>query len=218
MVIDRGRDEKTAPPYSAEELEAAKWAIDTLAGNAKDVGIASLEAFEQRLTDDRRQQLYPYQPKQLLLRRELDELFDTTPDLTGADIDVSPFIRSGDERDVAVFWLDARQLREANAPRCHREPQASREDGATSRSLRRELLCGKATKEKPAPRLLPSRRAWLGLDRWRVEGCRAGVAHSGNVICVAPIWAAIRSRGFDPESRHSAVFERAAASSAGRCR
>ena len=41
-----------------------------------------------------------------LLRREFDELFDTTPDLTGADLDISRFIRSGDERDLQVFWLD----------------------------------------------------------------------------------------------------------------
>jgi CRISPR-associated endonuclease/helicase Cas3 len=34
------------------------------------------------------------------------ELFDTTPDLAGADIDVSRFIRETDEHDVQVFWRD----------------------------------------------------------------------------------------------------------------
>jgi hypothetical protein len=45
-------------------------------------------------------------PPHLLLRKEFDELFDTTPDLTGADLDISRFIRSDDERDLQVFWLD----------------------------------------------------------------------------------------------------------------
>jgi CRISPR-associated endonuclease/helicase Cas3 len=39
----------------------------------------------------------------LLLRKEFDELFDNTPDLTGVDLDISRFIRSGDERDLQVF-------------------------------------------------------------------------------------------------------------------
>jgi CRISPR-associated endonuclease/helicase Cas3 len=44
------------------------------------------------------------------LRREWEELFDTSPDLSGADIDISRFIRSGEELDVLVFW---RQIPEA---------------------------------------------------------------------------------------------------------
>jgi CRISPR-associated endonuclease/helicase Cas3 len=40
----------------------------------------------------------------VLRRRDLDALFDTSADLSGADLDVSRFIRSGDERDVSVFW------------------------------------------------------------------------------------------------------------------
>lgn len=42
----------------------------------------------------------------VLRRRDLIELFDTLPDLTGADLDVSRFIRDVDERDVAVAWED----------------------------------------------------------------------------------------------------------------
>ncbi|MFN0241506.1 MAG: CRISPR-associated endonuclease Cas3'' [Planctomycetota bacterium] len=205
VVIDRGRDEKTAPPYTVEELEAAKWAIDTLVANAKDVGIASLEAFEQGLTDERRKQLYPYQPKQLLLRRELDELFDTTPDLTGADIDVSPFIRSGDERDVAVFWLDAPPAKRGErAPLPSKKRRPSREELCNVPFLAaRDWLCGKATKEKPAPRLLPSRRAWVWdwIDgQWKVAERVSLIP--GTVVCVAADTGGYRdARGFDPESK-----------------
>jgi CRISPR-associated endonuclease/helicase Cas3 len=204
VVVDRGRNEKTAPPYSLEELDAAKWAIDTLAVHANDVGIASIEAFEQRLTDDQRTRLYPYQPKQLLLRRELDELFDTTPDLTGADIDVSPFIRSGDERDVSVFWLHVPPIksgRPKTLPSEHRKP--SRDELCSVPFLAaRDWLCGKATKDKRAPRLLPSRRAWVW--DW-IEGAWKIAERSslipGVVVCVAADVGGYRDdRGFDPES------------------
>jgi len=42
----------------------------------------------------------------VLRRRDLLDLFDTTPDLTGLDTDVSRFIRSGRETDVYVAWRD----------------------------------------------------------------------------------------------------------------
>lgn len=49
--------------------------------------------------------LYRFQYIHLLTRRECDELFDTTPDLSGADLDVGRFIREGDDRDVSVCWF-----------------------------------------------------------------------------------------------------------------
>jgi len=63
-----------------------------------------LERYEEALDADQRARLYRYEPAHLLRRRELDDLFDTTPDLSGADLDVSRYIRSGEERDVRVFW------------------------------------------------------------------------------------------------------------------
>lgn len=101
LVVDRGQDEKAAPPYAPEELESAWSALQLLS----DVGIASLEAYEESLSADGRSRLYPYAPSHLLLRREFHDLFDTTPDLTGADLDISRFIRSGDERDLQVSYL-----------------------------------------------------------------------------------------------------------------
>jgi CRISPR-associated endonuclease/helicase Cas3 len=38
--------------------------------------------------------------------KDLAELFDTTPDLAGRDIDVSRFIRETSDLDVQVFWRD----------------------------------------------------------------------------------------------------------------
>jgi CRISPR-associated endonuclease/helicase Cas3 len=40
----------------------------------------------------------------VLRRKDLIELFDTLPDLTGNDIDVSRFIRQSDELDLSVVW------------------------------------------------------------------------------------------------------------------
>jgi CRISPR-associated endonuclease/helicase Cas3 len=48
----------------------------------------------------------PYGPAHVLRRRDLVDLFDTTPDLSGYDLDVSRFVRGGDERDVSVAWRE----------------------------------------------------------------------------------------------------------------
>lgn len=103
IVVDqKPEDDKAAAPYEKPELDAAREAL----GRLTEVSQKSLEMFAAGLTDAERSKLYPYDPRHLLLRKELDELFDTTPDLTGADLDISRFIRSGQERDCQVFWAD----------------------------------------------------------------------------------------------------------------
>ena len=42
----------------------------------------------------------------MIRRKDLDDLFDTDPDLTGFDVDVSPYVRDADDTDVHVFWRD----------------------------------------------------------------------------------------------------------------
>ena len=104
LIADFQHDsDKKAAPYAVAELNVAREACDAL----QDVGVGPthLERFEEE-HQALLPRLYPYEPKHLLLRHELDELFDTSPDLSGADIDVSRFIRSGEERDVHVFWTE----------------------------------------------------------------------------------------------------------------
>jgi len=102
LVADFEHDsDKKAAPYAVAELKAAREACKAL----RDVGPTHLERFEEE-HQTLLPRLYPYEPKHLLLRHELDELFDTSPDLSGADIDISRFIRSGEERDVQVFWAE----------------------------------------------------------------------------------------------------------------
>lgn len=106
IVIDRDirdDDEKNAAPYEPKALSAARECVPELV-EQRDAGLGTLENFEKNLSFKKRKTLYPYDPPHLLLRREIEELFDTTPDLTGADIDISRFIRTGAERDVFIFW------------------------------------------------------------------------------------------------------------------
>ncbi|MXZ93369.1 MAG: CRISPR-associated helicase Cas3' [Cenarchaeum sp. SB0666_bin_15] len=103
VIADFGyTDDKKSAPYTINDLDSTLEACDLL----NDVSPLHLEQLEDEHTS-LLPRLYRYEPSNLLLRNELDELFDTAADLSGADIDISRFIRSGDERDVHVFWADA---------------------------------------------------------------------------------------------------------------
>jgi CRISPR-associated endonuclease/helicase Cas3 len=80
---------KLDKPYTLSDLVDAQ---DTLAG-LTDVGPAALPC--KALTMER---------GLVLRRRDLLDLFDTTPDLAGNDVDVSRFIRDSDDHDVRVCW------------------------------------------------------------------------------------------------------------------
>jgi CRISPR-associated endonuclease/helicase Cas3 len=140
-----------------------------------------LEAFEETYTH-LLPRLYQYEPHHLLLRHELDELFDTTPDLSGADIDISRFIRSGEERDLHVFWAEV--LERTNPPP---EMRPIRKALCAVPFLKaRDWLCGKETSTAKAPRLKKGMRAWVWdwLDgRWRFAERRD--LYPGQTILVA---------------------------------
>ncbi len=198
VVIDRGQDDKSAPPYESSELEAAWFALESVSKRNADVGIASLEEFEDALSIDERTRLYPYEPKHLLLRRELDELFDTTPDLSGADLDISRFIRTGEERDLQVFWLDMPKAKKGErppVPDSRRRPR--REELCSVPFLQaRDWLCGTDAKKS---RLLPSMRAWVWdwIDGEWVVAERSALI-PGRIVCVASDCGGYRvDRGFD---------------------
>lgn len=112
VVLDhKPDDEKKARPYSLEELNSAREAIQGLSH----VSIRDLEEFESNLrasSPQKLKELYPFRPLHVLMQHEFDELFDTSPDLSGGDMDVSRFIReSEDDRDVHIFWrqIDSKQ-------------------------------------------------------------------------------------------------------------
>lgn len=107
VVGSPSEDEKKCAPYTSVELFAAAKGLKRLAETEGDVGPGALERFEESLRQDSDAllpELYPYEPDVVLRGHVIQELFDTSPDLTGADLDVSQYIRSGDDRDVALFW------------------------------------------------------------------------------------------------------------------
>ncbi len=84
-------DEKLATPYLPEELKASRAVLSHLA----DVGSAAIAEVK----------VEPVRPiRPVLRRKDLLDLFDTTPDLAGNDLDISRYVRDGESSDVQVFW------------------------------------------------------------------------------------------------------------------
>ncbi|MDD3978016.1 MAG: CRISPR-associated helicase Cas3' [Methanomicrobium sp.] len=92
--IDVLLDKKnSALPYTEEELSKSYDILTEFEGCS--VGPANLPAVDLNFTH-----------KQIIRKKEIFELFDTTPDLTGSDIDISRYIRDDEEMDFSVFWRD----------------------------------------------------------------------------------------------------------------
>ncbi|MFH0783508.1 MAG: CRISPR-associated helicase Cas3' [Pseudomonadota bacterium] len=171
IVVDfNHKDDKKAAPYTVENLEAARDALNLLANRQIevpneeqaqgqeiiDVAPLHLEVLEQN-HPELLSRLYPYEPRHLLLRHEIEELFDTTPDLTGADIDISRFIRSGPERDLLIFWAN---IPDKTTPSPDLRP--CRDELCAVQFLRaRDWLCGPETTSKKAPNLKPGMHSWV---------------------------------------------------------
>ncbi len=204
VVVDRGVDEASSRPYSVDELEAARGALASIEASAKGVGIVRLEEFEGRLDASALVRLYPYQAKHRIIRREFDELFDTTPDLTGADIDISRFVRSSDDRDLQVFWLDVARASKAEPypePSADRQPRRE-ELCAVPFLAARDWLCGEESKANRRPRLRGGVRAWAWdwLEGEWVVAERAMLV-PGRVVCVAADSGGyLVDRGFAPKA------------------
>lgn len=86
-------NEELALPYPPAELERSRTYLSRLT----DVGPETLGD----VTHEAPQPLV-----HTLRRKDLLDLFDTTPDLGGNDLDVSRYIRDSDDTDVQVYWRD----------------------------------------------------------------------------------------------------------------
>ena len=94
-LLAKAEDAKTVEalslPYSAGDMEVARERLETLT----DVAPAKLPPAGD------------IEPSRRVIRRkDLDDLFDTDPDLTGFDVDISPYVRDAEDADVRVFWRD----------------------------------------------------------------------------------------------------------------
>jgi CRISPR-associated endonuclease/helicase Cas3 len=103
-------DDKQTAPYTVAELATARTVLEQL----KDVGPASLG-----------EKIVPAQPvvRPVLRRKDILELFDTTPDLAGQDLDISRYVRDGEDTDIQVFW---REMQDDGPP--DDTPEPSREE------------------------------------------------------------------------------------------
>jgi CRISPR-associated endonuclease/helicase Cas3 len=122
-------------------------------------------------------------------RRDLLDLFDTDPDLSGFDTDVSIYVRDADDTDVRVFWRPLPEGRSA-PPEDASEPQ------------REELCAAPIGRAKELVRRA-SGRAW----RWDALERRWRTINEDGVFPGLELWidAAIGGydelRGFDPLSK-----------------
>jgi len=153
-------DEKDHPPYSTEALGAARQRLADLP-NAAIQYLESVDSPEEDRPDFRH----------VIRRKDLVDLFDTTPDLAGADLDIDRFIRDADDSHVQVFWR-AWTARSPNGDDNGIEPE---------KAPRREELCPVSLGESRefAKRQPPVYR-WNYLDReW--QPVKADAIYPGQV-------------------------------------
>lgn len=104
--------EQVSPPYESDDLKKSQLRLSRLT----DVGLGSLPPVS-----------LDFEHTHVIRRKDLIDLFDTTPDLAGNDIDIDRFVRDIEDSDVQVFWRDygktPNETEEKNA-----EPASRREE------------------------------------------------------------------------------------------
>lgn len=104
------RDDKAAAPYSLQELDASRCDLAKLEGkDANPNTLDSIKIEEQTAI------------RPVIRWKDVLDLFDTTPDLAGNDLDVSRYIRDGQDNDVNVFWREFEEGEAVNQPKPTRE-------------------------------------------------------------------------------------------------
>ncbi|NIA13600.1 MAG: CRISPR-associated helicase/endonuclease Cas3 [Nitrospiraceae bacterium] len=101
LPSDRTKADKLTPPYGPVSLEASRRQLIGL----EDVGIESLPDVE-----------LSFEHTHVIRRKDLVDLFDTTPDLAGSDIDIDRFVREVDDSAVRVFWREWDQPKGYESP------------------------------------------------------------------------------------------------------
>lgn len=125
-----------AAPYETAAIAAAREQLELLEGE---------NAAPSRLPKVPEPFAYSF----VLRRKDLRDFFDTTPDLTGLDTDVSRFIRDSEELNVHVFWRDL-----AGKQPSSEEPHPERDE-----------LCSAPLGDILDPKKKWNARLWDGIDR-----------------------------------------------------
>jgi CRISPR-associated endonuclease/helicase Cas3 len=102
--------ENLAPPYDVAQLDVARDLLRSL--EDCQVSPRALESFARE-----RELRHELPLFHTLRRRDILDLFDTTADLSGQDVDVQRFIRSNDpDTDLHVFWREFESASDLTAP------------------------------------------------------------------------------------------------------
>lgn len=160
VPVNEADADKARFPYELSDLRAAAVQLQALT----DVGLGSLEALKIEL---------PFKHTHVIRRKDLIDLFDTTPDLAGNDINIDRYVREIDETDVRVFWRSW----DGDVP-TDDEPQPTREElcpapigdfkkfavkeNAKGKVFRRDFLEGK----------------WIALDATRIAPGQVYMIHA----------------------------------------
>lgn len=80
-------------PYEQPDIDATSSELTELEGRA----VTSEDLLGRRVTPTET-------PVSVLRRSDFIELFDTAPDLSGADLDIAPYVRDTDDLDVQLAW------------------------------------------------------------------------------------------------------------------
>lgn len=164
-----------ARPYAPGDFESAR----AILGNLLACGPSDLA------------NIPPYAPPRgaVIRRRDLLDLFDTDPDLSGFDVDVSLYVRDADDTDVRLFWRHVEKGGPPDdAPAPVREELCPAPIGGTKELLKR--------KEVRAWRWDALARQWRSTDQEEV--------FPGMILWVdAKCGGYDTEQGFDPEGTMS---------------
>jgi CRISPR-associated endonuclease/helicase Cas3 len=105
---EKEEQEKLHHPYELEDLLAARKLLRDL----EDVGPKSLKGVQHKQSFE-----HPW----VIRRKDFIDLFDTTPDLAGNDIDIDRYVREVEGSDVQVFWREWDGEPSAEMPRPGRD-------------------------------------------------------------------------------------------------
>lgn len=169
-----------AAPYSEEDVSASVTALRALEGG--EITSSSLGTTPVPVSSE----IHP-----VLRRVDLVGLFDTLPDLSGNDIDVSRFIRDSEDLDVEVAWRTPEDARRSD----FETPGAEERCPVPVGELRKFL-----TKDKQAKR---AKQAWRFdhlVEAWLP--CKPTDVRPGMVVVIeSAAGGYTESGGWDPKSK-----------------
>jgi CRISPR-associated helicase cas3 len=186
------RESATGHPYDSEQVACAVKAL------RRAEGMSLTSAQLHRLGDG-----IPPEDLELRILRRCDfrQLFDTTPDLTGNDIDISCYIRPDKDLDVQLAWIPNGSITSQKEPRGELTTEVPGQPlrCGVSMSRAKKLLNRKDVRERR------DQRAWtfsVQDDRW--IPVRADQLRPQQLILVeAGLGGYSIEHGFDPTEKHT---------------